>query len=183
MGREQYVSLDALEEMASGYLEAAQFTTDPSPGSGEYQPDVYNVPEATWRQARADVSRFLAECVKIDAMAPSWLDGSLDGVDAYLDSQESLQAIGRDIWYTSQGHGVGFWDRRTHVDTEATPYALDVFDKAARNLPERYWEWGDLDPDGFLAAVGFELRGLDDVVSGAYVDGCDTCADRGSTED
>lgn len=79
-----------------GYVTAALWTTDPSPGSGEYQatPDrVARIPEDWEREAIADCDDF----------QQSNAEDLAEAGDA--------ERNGTDFWLTRNGHGAGFWDR------------------------------------------------------------------------
>lgn len=49
-------------------------------------------------------------------------------------------ALGHDLWLTSQGHGVGFWDRDT-LDEETREKLTRAADKFDRVYPEFYRGW------------------------------------------
>lgn len=53
------------------------------------------------------IANITAFCEAFEAAASDLLapirDGEIDGYD--------MNRVGNDLWYTSQGHGVGFWDR------------------------------------------------------------------------
>lgn len=88
------------DDFLRGYLDAALFTTDPSPPSGcdyvesgradELFP---SIPDWFIEQARKDCARFTVENTELLLKAGDpWRNGA-------------------DFWYTRNGHGVGFWDR------------------------------------------------------------------------
>lgn len=54
---------------------------------------------------------------------------------------EAYRRIGRDLWFTRQGHGVGFWEHGRWPKRGA-PYAAQL-DRAARALGEVYPCRGD----------------------------------------
>jgi len=79
-----------------GYVTAALWTTDPSPGSGEYHatPDMLaRIPEDWEKEAVADCDDFQQANEEDLANAG---DDERNGVD---------------FWLTRNGHGAGFWDR------------------------------------------------------------------------
>lgn len=83
-----------------GYLDAALFTTDPSPPGGcDYvesgrADDMYpQLPAAFVAQARIDCAKFEEQNADL------------------LSKAGSFEQNGADFWYTRNHHGVGFWDR------------------------------------------------------------------------
>jgi hypothetical protein len=82
-----------LISMAHGYLEAAVFTV--------YGGDGIEVDDEFYPEAVAGAflvcAGFLRRC------GPDIIAACDKGMD--------LSQIGRDIWFTQNGHGVGFWDR------------------------------------------------------------------------
>lgn len=99
-----------------GYLEAALFTTDPHPPSGEYDASEMfpKLPEAFVEKSKADCARFEAENAEL------------------LSQAGDFEQNGRDFWYTRNGHGVGFWDRG-YPDEVADPLS-----EAAQKFGECY---------------------------------------------
>lgn len=87
-----------------GYLLAAMFTEDPNPRSGEFsqseRPDILlpRIPEDFVVKAVVDCSNFQTLAAK-------------DLVEAVDVHGRDLEACGGDLWYSRNGHGVGFWDR------------------------------------------------------------------------
>jgi len=80
-----------LTDTVRGYLEAAMFC------DAEYSP-----PKAVF--ASSAVARAYGECSR-------FLHDNYDLVwNARCEGQTFVQ-IGRDLWFTRNGHGVGFWDR------------------------------------------------------------------------
>lgn len=80
-----------------GYCEAAMWTEDPNPGSGQYQADLRKLPEDFKAQAMRDCDAFM------DTGAGDILNGLA------LDDAGEARA-GHDFWLTRNGHGAGFWD-------------------------------------------------------------------------
>jgi hypothetical protein len=97
------------DSFLQGYLDAALFTTDQQPPSGcDYvesgrADEMYSsLPDYFIEQAQADCVRFESEQAALLAQAGDrWQNGS-------------------DLWYTRNGHGVGFWDRG-YADEVAEP--------------------------------------------------------------
>jgi hypothetical protein len=88
-----------LDSFTRGYLEAALWTSDFEPGSGE------------WSEREGEWS--------IDMIAPESLARAIEVCkDFQDDNREDLDATGAsdnrngvDFWLTRNGHGAGFWDR------------------------------------------------------------------------
>lgn len=89
-----------------GYIDAALFTTDPSPPSGvdyvtsgraaELWP---KLPDYFIERAKKDVAAFTSKaCLLLAQLGDPC-------------SNEQAWRNGSDFWYTRNGHGVGFWDR------------------------------------------------------------------------
>lgn len=79
-----------------GYFTAALWTTDPSPGSGEYSPgpDMFaRIPDDWAKEQIADCEDFQQANAEDLANAG--------------DEEQN----GHDFWLTRNGHGAGFWDR------------------------------------------------------------------------
>ena len=86
----------ALDEFTQGYWEAAFFTSQEELGDLSF----------------ADVSkeaydRALGDCLSFQTENVALLDR------AYARDDYSPTQAGRDFWYTRNGHGVGYWDRKT----------------------------------------------------------------------
>lgn len=132
---ESHEWFQGLPEIARGYIEAAFFcgiTFFPLPaGAG---PGEIGDPEA--------------EPLEIDGLGPSNLDaGARAGLEAiaarfWIEHGETLaratasgaydlEQAGRDLWFTSGGHGVGFWCRE-----ELEPETRDALSAAARAVGE-----------------------------------------------
>jgi hypothetical protein len=112
----------ALPEMVQGFIEA-MFFTDCANGvdsddwfSDENQNDLEqgqtdgNLPsDVGFAELHPDsLAAIVTFCQAFEAAAKDLLqpiaDGEIDGYDT--------ERVGHDLWYTSQGHGVGFWDRK-----------------------------------------------------------------------
>jgi hypothetical protein len=82
-----------LDAFTTAYLEAALWTADPNPGSGEYCADLSLIPDDFRAQAIEDCAAFQ---------------------DTYADQLSEAGTAaqnGHDFWLTRNGHGAGFWDR------------------------------------------------------------------------
>lgn len=118
-------------DMARGYLEAAVFTDC---GEGEISAgDQFNLPAVAL--AFTLCSAFMARC----------------GWYVWLAHQKgrTYSEIGADLWFTQNGHGVGFWDRGLDDIGEQ-------LSEAARSLGEAYLRKL---PDGSLT-IEFDWRKL-----------------------
>lgn len=80
-----------LDEIVSGYLEAAHWTDTPENSQARF-------PSAEIEKAHKDCAAFVDDCGGLFEQAMA--------VDGY-----SARQFGRDFWLTRCGHGVGFWDR------------------------------------------------------------------------
>lgn len=88
------------DDFLRGYLDAALFTTDPSPpggcdyvGSGRADELFPSIPADFIEQAKKDIATFVNANVELLVQAGDpWQNGA-------------------DFWYTRNRHGVGFWDR------------------------------------------------------------------------
>lgn len=96
------------DSFLQGYIDAALFTTDPTPPGGcDYvesgrADDLWPaVPDWFIEQARKDCDAFKAQnAALLEQAGDSWQNGA-------------------DFWYTRNHHGVGFWDR--YPDEVADP--------------------------------------------------------------
>lgn len=97
---------DSLNEFAQGYVEAMFFTNG---DCGDDREDLLNelgvtrLTKASIAKIKNDCNAFLSHIMPDGCFVRQWLDR----VDGYSDEQ-----AGRDFWFTRQGHGVGFWDRK-----------------------------------------------------------------------
>ncbi len=82
-----------LSPMALGYVEAACFTD-------EEQLKEWGKDQFTFDLEELDYVNILCENFKRDNLAD-------------LEQGDDDGQAGRDLWYTRNGHGVGFWDRET----------------------------------------------------------------------
>jgi hypothetical protein len=91
----------ALDSFTQGYVEA-MFFTDTGTGDDEEN----GLQDATVEElAPCSVAAIVADCAAWQAANEALLS------IAYQDDYDEEQA-GRDYWYTRNGHGVGFWDRK-----------------------------------------------------------------------
>jgi hypothetical protein len=89
-----------------GYLLAAMFTEDPNPVSGDFVATgrahelVSDIPEDFLTQTIRDCEAFRSN--------PETAKLLSEAVDVH---GRDLESCGSDLWYSRNGHGVGFWDR------------------------------------------------------------------------
>lgn len=116
-----------LDAFTIGYLEAAEWTTNPKPSSGEYQPDPR-------RWSRDAVTCAVRDCAAFQA------DARLLLAIAYQQSSRYDAArAGQDFFLTRNGHGCGFWDRDT-LQAEALPVCAGTIGEALSAIAKRYGE-------------------------------------------
>lgn len=90
-----------LNAFIAGYIEAMLWAETATDGEGEEVDNLagYELSADALEAARMDCARFMDVCPLLLKAA------MLSGVD-----YDHTQA-GRDLWFSRQGHGVGFWDR------------------------------------------------------------------------
>lgn len=104
---------DCRDPFLRGYIDAALWTSDPDPGSGDYvetgrADEMWpNLDESFLARAKADCERFETEN------------------EALLSQAGDFGRNGVDFWLTRNRHGAGFWDRQyaDHVDQGLTEAA------------------------------------------------------------
>lgn len=120
---------DRLSDIAKGYVEAMFFTNGDTGSDNE---DLLNDlgTEALTREAieniKRDCDRFEGLIMPDGCFVRQWLNRA----EGYDDAQ-----AGRDLWFTRQGHGVGFWDREA-----LKGYLGEGLSAAAKRLGEAYVE-------------------------------------------
>lgn len=91
-----------LDAFTRGYLEAALWTSDPEPRSGQwYESDLWNVAAIHPDSLKAAIE----DCVDFQTANRADLDEVSDTY--HVDDARH----GVDFWLTRNGHGAGFWDR------------------------------------------------------------------------
>lgn len=91
-----------IDAFTRGYLEAALFTSDPRPRSGEWcETDDWNIDAIDL----ASLEDAITVCREFQAAHGDDLGRLADDYGA-VDVQH-----GADLWYTRNRHGVGYWDR------------------------------------------------------------------------
>ena len=124
---EQTIRFDDLAPMVRGYIEAMFFTdTGPDQAEDGLGPDCAFSDLAPETVAKVQHRCALFAEVVNDAIAPGL-------------TSHGFEQIGRDLHYTSNGHGVGFWDR-PEIYGQAN---ADLFSDAARKLGGRDLYRGD----------------------------------------
>jgi hypothetical protein len=107
---DEYYSLDPFTQ---GYIEALFFTNTGSLDDGGLR-------HATFADLSPQaIGEIVAECTKFQRANADLL------AVAYHREGYDAQAAGRDFWFTSNGHGVGFWDRKA---LEADDLGSDLSD-------------------------------------------------------
>ena len=79
-----------LEKILEGYLEAIDFAESPEPGTHNYD----GLSDSLCEIAKTHVRDFIAR-------------SRVAGIDLL---QFDANKVGRYLWYTRAGHGIGFWD-------------------------------------------------------------------------
>lgn len=112
-----------LDKFTRGYLEAALWTSDPDPGSGQWGEHdrwmIENIDDAS-------IARAIEVCT--DFQAANAADLAATGAD---DTRNGL-----DFWLTRNGHGAGFWDRGYGDVGERLTSAAHVYGEAYVIGPE-----------------------------------------------
>ncbi len=163
---ESHKRFDALPDIARGYLEAAFFTGL-----------TYVFPDPEGDTQCADGTR--GDCLEIDGLGVGNLDPEsfaamvADASRFWLANAETLERVtasgdydleqaGRDLWFTRNGHGVGFWDRGLGDDGDALADACryDESDLFAEPLEGTIPDWDDIDPDGWTVGLSHTVAPL-----------------------
>jgi hypothetical protein len=93
-----------IEEILCGYIATALWSSsddDDAPLGANY--DQSNIAESALKQMRDDCKKFYADN-KADCVLACEEGGLL------IHEMDQWERIGRDFWFTRNGHGVGFWD-------------------------------------------------------------------------
>lgn len=126
-----------LPKITQGYIEAMFFTEcggslaegDFDPENGSQLPE-----EASWLEiGDDDLKHLVLSTVKWRDANQAMLERAYEAKGNESDYDEVR--AGNDLWYTSQGHGVGFWDRGFPKDIS------DALSDAARAYGEDYVSW------------------------------------------
>lgn len=113
----------SLDTFAQGYAEAMFFTNSGTGDDGDME-------DATVADlAPETVARIKADCAKFQA------DNAALLAEAYTRGYDETQA-GRDYWFTRNGHGVGFWDRK-ELDADGLGNRLSAVARYAELTPYR----------------------------------------------
>ena len=133
----------SLNEFARGYVEAMFFTNGDTGDERENLLNDWGVEKLT-RKAVAAIADYCAtfERDNADLLAKAYGktmpartigDGSLP--DSHRPAWDyDAPAAGRDLWFTTQGHGVGYWDR----DCLEVDSLGDLLSEAAKKAGECY---------------------------------------------
>jgi hypothetical protein len=115
-------------DFVAGYVEALFFTNG---DSGDDDPDSFNE-LGTGALSKEAIESIIKDCQAFEEAAADLLE------EAYCRDYEEEQA-GRDFWFTRQGHGVGFWDRKALQEGELG----DRLSNVAQKFRESYAYIGD----------------------------------------
>lgn len=178
---ESHHAFDALPDMARGYIEAAFFTgvqcltLDPD---GETD----CADGETYRQGELDGVGFGNLDVESRAamVADSlrfWISNATDIAAAVAHGGASgdydLEQAGRDLWFTRNGHGVGYWDRGLGEIGDRLSGAARAYgetDLWAEPLPDAdRADLESLDPDAFRVGYSDRVEPLNRIERAALV--------------
>lgn len=110
------IDFSNLDDFAQGYVEAMFFTSTGDAGDEELE-------HATFADLAAEtVELIVRDCDAFQTAHAALLDR------AYQRDYDAKQA-GRDYWFTRNGHGVGYWDRKV---LEADGLGDELSDAAGR---------------------------------------------------
>lgn len=122
---------DALDTFTKGYVEAMFFTNGDTGDEREFYLNELGVGKLT-NEAVADIR---ADCQAFQRAASTEL------AEAYTRDGYGDEQAGHDFWFTRQGHGVGFWERKP-LTAEGLGDALSKHAKAAGEAyVETYRGW------------------------------------------
>jgi hypothetical protein len=129
----------ALDKFARSYVEAMFFTNGDTSDDNENRLNDMGVERLTRASVTAikrDCDAFKQTIMPDGCFLLQWL--------ARIEDDYSIEQAGCDFWFTRQGHGVGFWDRK-ELDNDAGYYF------AERQAPA---QWGDKTKRQFMAVNG-----------------------------
>lgn len=136
----------AESDFVLGFIEAAVFTSrEPSRNMADWFTDEAKAVRFEGQESEIPADAGYLEIhpeslAKVRTFCQEWQDANAAllarayGREGYTEAQ-----AGRDLWYTMNGHGVGFWDRET---LKAEGLADDLTDAATVN-GESYLFFGD----------------------------------------
>jgi hypothetical protein len=111
--RDAAITFAKLPSFQQGYIEAMFFTNASDPDDGDLEDaTVADLAPSTLERIRRDCIRFQWKARKLLRQA-------------YTRDYDETQA-GRDFWFTRNGHGAGFWDRKELEDGELGDQLSDV---------------------------------------------------------
>jgi hypothetical protein len=119
-----------LESFIKGYLACALWSSSNADGEGldSLGFGVDNLAPETLERMRADCASFFYRALP-------WINGETAPHSSKVDA-DRYRSAGHDFWFTSSGHGVGFWDG-------AWPEYGEVLAKHAKNYPVESLYEGD----------------------------------------
>ena len=121
---------DKLSTFAKAYVEAVFFTNGDTGDDNESRLNDLGVERLTREAIRdiaSDCDSFLGFIMPDGCFVRQWLDRLAES-HGYSEEQ-----AGHDLWFSRQGHGVGYWDR-------GLGDAGDALHKAAKTFSEAYCE-------------------------------------------
>ena len=130
MPKIKFCDLDAFTQ---GYAECAFFCNQPNPRSGEYSMDGWEWDSLT----EAEQSSIIVACGVFQGKYGALLARAYRGDDYTRGDYSPEECAGHDYFYTSNGHGTGFWDRELGMigGMGAECSIADALDKACRRNP------------------------------------------------
>ncbi|WP_288959783.1 hypothetical protein [uncultured Sulfitobacter sp.] len=112
-------SYQSLDRFTKGYIEALFFTEDSYTDRKEFESAAHQkrmkqgFAEGTLPSgagflelSQAAISEIISDCARFQEIAADKLE------QAYRENAYDQEHAGRDFWFTRNGHGVGFWDRK-----------------------------------------------------------------------
>jgi hypothetical protein len=119
-----YTSLD---EFTQGYIEAMFFTDTSTGDDGE-------LADASFAElAPETLEKIKRDCERFQTDNAALLESVYGQRGKYEDSDYDAIKAGRDLWYTRNGHGTGYWDRglddlgQTLTDRTKTMTGVDLY--------------------------------------------------------
>lgn len=136
------VSASDIKDLSNGYKEAILFT-----GQDDEEVELdrnYGIEDF---DSKANAA--------IEKMAKQYIIDNKEAIDSAIESgMVDYEQIGRDIWYTQAGHGVGFFDRELDKDVE------DKLTKGAKKFGDLSHNVFAQDGKVYLEGMKFEKGGI-----------------------
>jgi hypothetical protein len=135
-----------LSKMVDGYVEAMLFgESDDNGESLDINYDSSDVSRDGYRTIKSRVARFVKDAMDLVVFALS------------LDRNYGEIELGRDLYFTTHGHGVGFWDRRELGEEyeDTGEYVGDLLTKIAeKNIHDQVGNGVYISDDGEVEVYG-----------------------------